>query len=201
MLQTFANNIDCPTGATGIKAYLPVMSALLPEGRRRITPDGTTSTHVREFARILRLAMDVNSDEFGKANVTKASGVTQSGARKHAALLLKLQQAIRNCMQITENMDEQKHFQILLLRAAVRNFGEFFYRTSEGISQFVKPILPRDTLHAGNHLLLKLLTTSTTEGEATEITYGFAMRFNCTNQAGGLEQVLNIAHLFIRLIN
>ena len=40
MLQTFANNIDCPTGATGIKAYLPVLSALLPEGRRQITPGG-----------------------------------------------------------------------------------------------------------------------------------------------------------------
>ena len=197
MLQTFANDIGCPTGATGIKAYLPVMSALLPEGRRRITPDGTNSTHVREFARILRLAMDVNSDEFGKANVTKASGVTQSGAGKHAALLLKLQQAIRNCMQITENMDEQKQFQISLLRAAIRNFGEFFYRTSEGISQFVNPILPRDTLQAGNHLLLKLLTSSATEGEATEITYGFARRFNCADEAGGLEQVLNMLRFAI----
>jgi len=201
MLQTFANDIGCPTGATGIKAYLPVMSTLLPEGRRRITPDGTNSKHVREFARILRLAMDVNSDEFGKANVTKASGVTQSGAGKHAALLLKLQQAIRNCMQITENMDEQKQFQISLLRAAIRNFGEFFYRTSEGISQFVNPILPRGTLQAGNHLLLKLLTSSIsathTEGEATEITYGFARRFNCADEAGGLEQVLNMLRFAI----
>ena len=91
MLQTFTNGIDCPTGATGIKAYLPVLSALLPEGRRKITPDGTTSAHVREFTRILKLAIDVDPDEFGKANVNKASGVAQSVAGKHAALLLKLQ--------------------------------------------------------------------------------------------------------------
>ena len=191
-LQTFANNVDCPTGATGIKAYLAALTALLPEGRRQITPDSAISAHVREFTRILRLALDVNPDEFGKANITKASGVTQSGAGKHAALLLKLQQAIRNCMQITENMDEQKQFQISLLRSAVRNFGEFFYHTAEGINQFINPILPRNTLQAGNHLLLKLLTTSTADEGAAEITYGFARRFNCAEQAGGLEQVLNM---------
>ena len=41
MLQTFTSDVDCPTGATGLKAYLPVMNKLLPEGRRRITPDST----------------------------------------------------------------------------------------------------------------------------------------------------------------
>jgi hypothetical protein len=86
-------------------------------------------------------------------------------------------------MQITDNMDEQKQIQVSLLRAAVRNFGEFFYRTSDGISHFVQPILPRDALQARDHMILKLLTTSTTKGEANDIAYGFALRFNCADQA------------------
>ena len=126
MLQTFTNGIDCPTGATGLKAYLPVMTKLLPEGRRRIIPDSTAAAHVREFARLLKLAMDVDPDEFAKATINEGSWVTQTAAGKHTTLLLKLHQAIQNCMQITNNMDEQKQIQVSLLRAAVRNFGEFF---------------------------------------------------------------------------
>jgi hypothetical protein len=75
MLQTFTSDVDCPTGATGLKAYLPVMTELLPEGRRRITPDSTSAAHVREFARVLKLAMDVDPDEFAKAIISRASGV------------------------------------------------------------------------------------------------------------------------------
>ena len=197
MLQTFTNGIDCPTGATGLKAYLPVMTKLLPEGRRRITPDSTAPAHVREFARVLKLAMDVNPAEFAKATINRASGVTQTAAGKHAALLLKLQQAIQNCMQITDNMDEQKQIQVSLLRSAVRNFGEFFYRTSDDISRFIQSILPQDVLQARAHMTMKLLTTSTTDGDANDITYVFALRFNCAEQAGGLSEVLNLLRFAI----
>jgi hypothetical protein len=191
MLQTFTSDVDCPTGATGLKAYLPVMTKLLPEGRRRITPDSTAPAHVWEFARVLKLAMDVNPAEFAKATINRASGITQTAAGKHAALLLK------NCMQITDNMDEQKQIQVSLLRSAVRNFGEFFYRTSDGISRFVQPILPQDVLQARAHMIMKLLTTSTTDGDANDITYVFALRFNCAEQAGGLSEVLNLLRFAI----
>ena len=44
---------------------------------------------------------------------------------------------------------------------------------------------------------MKLLTTSTTDGDANDITYGFALRFNCAEQAGGLEEVLNLLRFAI----
>ena len=94
-------------------------------------------------------------------------------------------------------MNEQKQIQVSLLRAAVRNFGEFFYRTSDGINSFVQPILPRDVLQSRAHMIMKLLTTSTTDGDANDITYGFALRFNCAEQAGGLEEVLNLLRFAI----
>jgi hypothetical protein len=139
------------------------MEELFPNGRRLIKPDSACVAHVRAFTQVLKLAMDVNPAEFAKANVTKASGVTQTTAAKHAALILKLRQAIQNCMQITDNMDEQKQTQVSLLRYAVRNFGEFFYRTSSGIGPVVQPILPQGILTANNHMMMKLLTTSTSQ--------------------------------------
>ena len=41
-------------------------------------------------------------------------------------------------------------------------------------------------------MILKLLTTSTTDGDADDITYVFTLRFNCAEQAGGLAEVLNL---------
>jgi hypothetical protein len=87
MLKTFTSDVDCPTGAIGFKAYLPVMTELFPEGRRRITLDSASPAHVREFTRVLKLAMEFNPTEFAKATITKASGVTQTAASKHAALI------------------------------------------------------------------------------------------------------------------
>jgi hypothetical protein len=66
------------------------MTKLFSEGRRRITLDSAAPAHVREFARVLKFSMDVNPAEFTKAAINKASGVTQTAAGKHAALILKL---------------------------------------------------------------------------------------------------------------
>ena len=41
-------------------------------------------------------------------------------------------------------------------------------------------------------MMLELLTTSTTEGDAEELTYVFKSRFNCADEVGGLISVLNL---------
>ena len=46
-------------------------------------------------------------------------------------------------------------------------------------------------------MIMKLLTTSTTDGDANDITYGFALRSNCAKQAGGLPEVLNLLRFAI----
>jgi hypothetical protein len=70
--------------------------------------------------------------------------------------------------------------------------GEFFYKTSSVIGPVVQPILSQGILTAKNHMMLKLLTTSTTEGDAEELTYVFKSRFNCAEEVGGLVSVLNM---------
>jgi hypothetical protein len=50
--------------------------------------------HVKAFTKVLKLAMDVNTDAFSKAHVSRSSGVTQTPVSKQAALIQKLRQAI-----------------------------------------------------------------------------------------------------------
>ena len=64
--------------------------------------------------------------------------------------------------------------------------------TANGIGPVVQPILPQGILTAKSHMLMKLLTMSTTDGDANDLTYVCKARFNYVQEVGGLVSVLGL---------
>lgn len=188
IIKIFVDNVGNPAGILGLPAYVSALQGLIPEFRSQIQFDGTLSSHLKIFSTVIKLAADVNPRAFLKANVSKTTGLGQSLAVKHLALVSKLRHAIQSCMEVTEPIDEEQQIKVSALRDVVRNMGNLLHETS-----VIAPIMPEDTLQLKAFMLTRLCTLSTLTDDT--IKYVYKPRFMSTFEDGGLSFVLKILHL------
>ena len=82
-LDTFTSGVGSPDGAIGFRAYVHISI--------HMAMDSASAVHLKAFAKVLRLAHDIDPTSFDKAF---RQGVTQTVAVEHTAFVQKLRQAI-----------------------------------------------------------------------------------------------------------